>query len=65
MFCLIIRATDFLILAHINNIKTMVNPIQLVHCSQNSFLVLAVVEFFTVQSLFSINIKHNMSLERA
>lgn len=42
MFGLIIRHTDYLILAHISNIKTMINPIKLVHGSQDS-LGLAVV----------------------
>lgn len=55
MFALIIRPTDFLILAHISNIKTMINPVKLMRWSPNSYLVLAAVRifffFFTFQSI--------------
>lgn len=43
MFGLIIGPTDFLILAHTSNTKTMMNPVKLVHWSQNSYLVFAAV----------------------
>lgn len=43
MFGLIIRPIDFLILALSSNIKTMMNPVKLVHWSQNSYSVFAAV----------------------
>lgn len=43
MFGLITGPTDFLILAHTSNIKTMMNPVKLVHWSQSSYLVFAAV----------------------
>lgn len=43
MFGLIIRPADFLILVHTSNIKTMMNPVKLVHWTRNSYLVFAAV----------------------
>lgn len=43
MFGLINGPTDFLILAHTSNIKTMMDPVKLVHWSQSNYLVFAAI----------------------
>lgn len=55
MFWLIFRPTDLPILAHISNVKTMINPVKVVHWSQNSHLVFAIVWIFHL-SIHSLGI---------